>query len=125
MRTVYLAGPIAGCTDEEATAWRLEVRWRVGDSWRIADPMDRDYRGKELGNVQAIVEGDLYAISGVDAVLVNASRPSWGTAMELVYAFQWKKRIIAFGATNPSPWLIAHSTAVVPTLEEACELLTA
>jgi nucleoside 2-deoxyribosyltransferase len=122
--TVYLAGPINGCTDEEATGWRTEATARLSGAWSVLDPMTRDYRGHEAESVDAIVVGDLRDIAAADALLVNATRPSWGTAMELVYAHQQGKRIVAFGAARPSPWLLYHATTVVATLDDALAELT-
>jgi nucleoside 2-deoxyribosyltransferase len=84
------------------------------------DPMSRDYRGKEAENISNIVVGDKKDIDNSDVVLVNACKPSWGTAMEIMYAFINGKRIIAFGAGDkPSPWLVYHCT-IVNTLVDAC-----
>jgi nucleoside 2-deoxyribosyltransferase len=115
---VYLAGAIFGCSDEEAMNWRgLASRLLRG---QVMDPMRRDYRGQEAGNEAAIVHGDIRDILACRAVLVNAERPSWGTAMELVYAHQMQKPIVAFvGSAAVSPWLRFHASVVVPTLAEA------
>jgi len=75
--------------------------------------MRRDYRGIEDQNVSAIVENDLVDIRDSDIVLVNAIRPSWGTAMEVVYAKQANKRVIAFtGGSRVSPWVRYHCECV-------------
>ena len=84
------------------------------------DPMRRDYRGKEDESVNEIVQGDLDDIRASFFVLVNATRPSWGTAMEIVYAQQFSKYIVSFvGESRVSPWLRFHSTQIVGTVEEA------
>lgn len=125
---VYLAGPINGRTDSQAMDWRQWVTSRL-DSTRFAvlDPMRRDYRGKEAANVNAIVQGDLDDISGSDVIIVNAESPSWGTAMELVYAHMWRKYVIAVTGETPreklSPWLVFHTTMQVVTMQEAVELV--
>jgi hypothetical protein len=62
-------------------------------------------------------------IEASDAVLVNAARPTWGTAMEVKHAHDHGKRVIAFGAVNPSPWLLYHATRVVATRDEALALI--
>jgi nucleoside 2-deoxyribosyltransferase len=118
MPTIYLAGPINGCTDDEAMAWRLFARQEIGRDWTILDPMDRDYRGRERDNATAIVNGDKADIRASDVVLVNATRATWGTAMEVHYAYTRRKRIVAFGAVNPSPWLTHHSDELHNTLAD-------
>ena len=116
--TVYLAGGINGLSDEEAKGWRNAAARELVSLYDILDPMVRDYRGVEAQNVEEIVTGDLLDISISDIVLVRAERPSWGTAMELVYAKEMGKYVIAFGAgERPSPWLVFHADHVAETLE--------
>jgi len=119
---VYLAGAIRGCTDEECKGWREKAKALLVGC-EILDPMARDYRGREMYNVRAIVEGDLKDIGDSDVLLVNANRDSWGTPMEVVYASRiMGKRVVAFSAKIPSPWLVYHAE-IFPTMEEACEAI--
>jgi hypothetical protein len=89
------------------------------------DPMRRDYRGKEAESVHEIISGDIEDISASDILLVNATQPSWGTAMELFFASQRQGRLIVTVCPNdkPSPWLVGHSTYVVKTFEDAFKVL--
>lgn len=114
---VYLGGPINGCTDEEATGWREGVKTILTDAGHAwADPMDRDYRGRELepGIAAAIVDGDKQDIDGCDVLLMNAPKPSYGTAMEIYYGWERGKRVIVVlpDAAVPSPWVIHHAAAI-------------
>jgi len=85
--------------------------------------MRRDYRGREDQCVDEIVQGDLDDIYASRFVLVNATKPSWGTAMEIVYAHKDNKIIVAFtGDSRVSPWLRKHCR-VFPSLEEAIDLI--
>lgn len=121
---VYLCGAINAQSDDACKGWREEAKQRL-TKHQIRDPMRRDYRGQEAGNVTQIVVGDLDDIRMSDVVLVNAQRPSWGTAMELYQAHLWGKRVLAFGAGDrPSPWLLHHAK-LVPTLEDALAELDA
>jgi nucleoside 2-deoxyribosyltransferase len=117
---IYLAGPINGCTDAQAKDWRAEVRKLHPD---VIDPMDRDYRGQELlnDNVRNIVEGDKKDIDSADALLVYFERPSVGTSMEVLYAWEHGKSVVVVNASGKplSPWLIYHSTAIATTINEA------
>jgi nucleoside 2-deoxyribosyltransferase len=121
MNVVYLAGPINGKTDAECNGWRSEAARRLNAAGlKILDPMARDYRGQEDDNVDEIVRGDLDDIESCDVVLVNACSPSWGTAMELVYAKGFGKVIVAFSdAPRISPWLRHHTHAVYSAIGEA------
>jgi len=115
---VYLCGPIQGCTDAEANDWRTAVKQRFSQA---VDPMRRDYRGKQLSNYREIVDLDKRDIRGSDALLVKYDKPSVGTSMEVMYA--WERGIPVVVWCDPgvvlSPWLLYHSTAVVYTLDGA------
>lgn len=110
MKTIYLCGPINGCTDEGANGWRTFV---IDQSphFKHLNPMRRDYRGKEDYNVNEIVELDKIDIANSDALLVNYDKPSVGTSMEVLYAFERGKLVVV--VTPPeaalSPWLRYHS----------------
>jgi len=87
--------------------------------------MRRDYRGKELSDVSALVQGDIADINQSDALLVNAPAPSWGTAMEIRYAFERGKTIVIVVPQDVklSPWLVFHSDQICTTFEKAYEWL--
>lgn len=119
---IYLAGGINGLSDADAMDWRAEATALLGGPDKVLDPMARDYRGKEDENVDQIVEGDKDDIEASRAVIVYAARPSWGTAMEVLYAWEAYKRVIVVVPDGPvSPWLRYHATAVVRTVAEAVE----
>jgi hypothetical protein len=114
----YLCGGINGLNDSDCRDWREIAKSLLRTE--TLDPMRRDYRGCEDESVKAIVKGDLEDIANSGFVLVNAVRPSWGTAMEIVYAFQRPLPIIAFvGTSRVSPWLRYHAI-IVSTVEQAC-----
>jgi len=119
--TVYLCGGINGLSDADCKDWR-EVAKALLVGHATLDPMRRDYRGIEDQSVAAIVRGDLDDIGACDAMLVNAERPSWGTAMEIVYAHREGKKIVAFTSGRISPWLRYHCE-IVSTLKEAVGLV--
>lgn len=120
---VYLAGGINGLGDSEAKDWRESVK-AGATQHEYLDPMRRDYRGVEDQNVRAIVDGDLADIDASDLILVMADRPSWGTAMETYYAHAVAgKRVVVVCGGRVSPWLRAHSEAVLESLEAAIDWL--
>lgn len=120
-KVIYLAGGINGLSDWEATGWRSEAKRWLSD-FVILDPMERDYRGKEDENVAEIVDGDKKDILGSHRVLLMATRPSWGTAMECHFCWVNKKPVYAVvpDGIPVSPWLRYHSYAIYPTLRDAC-----
>jgi nucleoside 2-deoxyribosyltransferase len=114
---VYLCGGIASLTDEDAKGWREMLKESIPEiEW--LDPMTRDYRNINIDYSLAlkIVEEDLRDIEQSDVVVVNATTPSWGTAMEIVYASDTSRVqqiMVMVGETkNVSPWLQAHATHV-------------
>lgn len=115
----YLCGGINGLSDAECRDWREIAKERL--LTETLDPMRRDYRGKEDESVDEIVRGDLEDIEQSQFVLVNATRPSWGTAMEIVYAYQGQRAtIVAFvGDARVSPWLRYHCDSIHKTVEKA------
>jgi nucleoside 2-deoxyribosyltransferase len=119
LKTLYLCGPINGCTDAEANDWRTAVKalW-PGD---CLDPMRRDYRGREAESVREIVELDKIDVTRADAVLVSCDKPSWGTAMEVIYAWMIGKPVVVVcpSGMSISPWLRYHSHAIVHSYEDA------
>src|SRR5687767_928937 len=118
MKTIYLCGPINGCTDSEAKNWREYCKEHLGNYFNILDPMRRDYRGNEAENIEEIIEGDLRDIDNSDIILANAQKPTWGTAMEIYDAFSKGKYVVTVcDSPRPSPWLIGHSQETVKCLD--------
>ncbi len=113
---IYLAGPINGLNDDDASTWREQVKAVVGAE-NCLDPMRRDYRGKEDLHVNEIVSGDLDDINNSEVILANCWTPSFGTAMELWYAHSQNIPIIAVTPEPVSPWLRYVSFEIVDNLE--------
>lgn len=128
-RRVYLAGPIFGKSDDECMGWRKDAaEWLLLHGFEPIDPMRRDYRGNTDFAPEAIVVADQADIASCGFVLVNANQPSWGTAMELVYAMQGDCTVIAFAthanAPRISPWLRVHADAIYESLDHAIADIT-
>ena len=118
MKKPYLCGPILGCTDEECKDWRYMARKELPDS---LDPMRRDYRGKELDSYIEIVEQDKLDILNCDCVLVNYTKPSVGTSMEILFAWEQHKPVIVVAAQGVviSPWLKYHTSHFFESFSQA------
>lgn len=125
MTTVYLAGPINGCNDDEAHGWRQQFMESL-PGLEFLDPMRRDYRGiEDIVSADYIVWADRDDIEACDVFLANCWQASWGTAMEIVYAMAADKPVIAVVPEGRpvSPWLRYHAQFIVPTLAEARDAL--
>lgn len=122
MKTTYLCGPINGCTDAECNDWRSFAKEHVLGG--ILDPMKRDYRGRELepGIAREIVENDKLDVDLSTIILVNYVKPSVGTSMEVLYAWERGKTIVVVCPAGEvlSPWLLYHSHRIVHSMREAC-----
>jgi len=121
---VYLAGPINGCSDAEAMNWRNTVHNRLGPGYCL-DPMRRDYRGREDDFASEIVAHDKTDIFNSAIVLANCSKPGWGTAMEIFYAFSHSKPVVAVIPEDApvSPWVRQHTVRVFTSFFDAVEFV--
>jgi len=121
----YLAGPINGCTDEEAKDWREEIKAALPFlDW--SDPMDRDYREIEKCHIDDIVEGDKTEIANCEFMVVNLWKLSAGTLMEMLYAVDVVKIPVVTIYPGPlpvSPWISYHSTEIQTSVGEMIESL--
>ena len=115
---IYLAGPIFQSEDSECINWREEAK-KLLNGHEIIDPMERDYRGVTYENYEKIVEEDKALIDSCDILLVNHIKPSVGTSMEILYAWERRKKILIIsGSDELSPWLIYHSHKIFRSLED-------
>ena len=118
---IYLAGPIFGCSDDACKDWRQYAKDSMNAE--TLDPMSRDYRGKEDAAFREIVEGDKEDIVASDALLVYAKQPSFGTAMEILFAWNIRKPVVCVVGPKVSPWVRYHSTKTFEQLEEAIQYI--
>lgn len=125
MKTIYLCGPINGCTDAEAKDWRDFVKRRA-PQFNYLNPMRRDYRGKEAEAVNEIVTLDKIDIANSHALLVNYDKPSVGTSMEVYIAFSTGKLVVVVARPDAviSPWLRYHSHAIDHSFDDAINSIT-
>lgn len=88
--TIYLAGPMDNCTQEYQKGWRDATKEYL-DMYKIKvldpcrRPHDADLTARE------IYELDLIDVKNSDLILADTrpvQRPSWGTAMEIMYAHE-------------------------------------
>lgn len=110
MREVYLAGPIAGKSYDEATNWRTEVHQalrntnihvlsplRNSEELEGINELTDSYSKSEFYNLDAVNINDYNDVKRADALLVNllgAKKVSIGTVMEIAWAKSMQKPII-------------------------------
>ena len=89
----------------------------------LLDPMRRNFKDREVDSANEIVEFDLQDVRDAAIVLVNYSKTSIGTAMEVFYAaHDLGKFVVAFSPfsfKDSSPWMVKHCTKILPSLDDA------
>lgn len=116
---IYLAGPITGSND--AREWRKTACGLLAPQLEGIDPLV-----VEAATItpEQVVRLDYSWIERSSGVIARVDYPSWGTAMELVYAYGLKMPIIGWGEiVKPSPWLFHHLTKHVVGLGDAIDLM--
>lgn len=107
-----------GCSEEEKAGWREYCKSLGKSKYKFEDPLDRPYDGT---NLREIVDGDKRAIRKSDIFLVNFYKPSVGTAMEILLAYQLDLDVHAVVKDENlelSPWLIYHVHHIHSSFED-------
>lgn len=143
MKTVYLAGPIAGCNRGEANDWRTQLTKRLsafnirGVSPLRCEPLIGErygvgYDDPRFGTAKAIASKNFLDVQMCDLTLcylpreMNVRKMSLGTLLELGWAHALRKPTIL--VTN-DPQLIEHPVVqanaswILSTLDEAEEVI--
>ncbi len=127
-RKIYLCGPIMDEHEGAARAWREKAVELLREHFTLLDPMRRNFKDREVDSANEIVEFDLQDIRDADIILVNYSKNSIGTSMEVFYAsHELKKFVVAFSPftfKDCSPWMVRFCTKILPDLEKACRYIT-
>jgi len=122
-KKVYLSGPIMDEHPERAVTWREQAKAQLRDHFVLLDPMRRNFKDREVDSANEIVEFDLQDVRDADILLVNYSKTSIGTSMEVFFAaHDLGKFVVAFspfGFQDCSPWMVRYCTKILPSLEDA------
>lgn len=122
-KKIYLCGPIMDCSDDESATWREKAKARLAGRFVLLDPMRRNFRDREIDSANEIVEFDLQDVRDADMLLVNYSKASIGTSMEVFFAsHDLGKFVIAFSPEtyqDMSPWMVRFCTKILPDLDAA------
>ena len=141
---IYLAGPIAGCTEEEATSWREDIinmlpHNIVGISPLRCEPLKEGMTYTEEGaspkmwsDPRAIATKNWLDTESCDLVLaylpkeLNEKRPSYGTVIEIGWAIGLRKPLIV---VSDDKYLMGHpliqhnASWRLGSLEDAAEVI--
>jgi nucleoside 2-deoxyribosyltransferase len=124
---IYLSGPIMDEYEGLAREWRKVAKTMLGKKFLLLDPMRRNFKDREVDSANEIVDFDLQDVRDADLLLVNYSKPSIGTSMEVFYAAHtFGKFVVAFSPypfQKCSPWMVRFCTKILPDLETACQYI--
>ena len=122
-KKIYLCGPIMDEHEGAARAWREAAKQELGREFIVLDPMRRNFKDREVDSANEIVEFDLQDVRDADILLVNYSKTSIGTAMEVFFAaHDLGKFVVAFSPfcfQDCSPWMVRYCTKILPSLDAA------
>ena len=142
-QTVYLAGPIMGCTRTEANDWRIEFARQLADNdIRGVSPLrcepligERYSMNKpdpKFGTARAIAAKNMFDVLACDMTLAFIPKPepgrfhSFGTMCELAWAKMASKPTIL---VSNDPFIQAHPVLganagwLLENLEDALEVI--
>ncbi len=122
-KKIYLSGPIMDEQLDQAISWRELAKETLRGDFTLIDPMRRNFKDREVDSANEIVEFDLQDVRDADILLVNYSKNSIGTSMEVFYAaHDLGKFVVAFSPfsfQDCSPWMVRYCTKILPTLQDA------
>ena len=122
-KKIYLSGPIMDEHVDAAKTWREKATLALRDQFIILDPMRRTFKDREVDSANEITEFDLQDVRDADILLVNYSKVSIGTSMEVFYAaHDLGKFIVAFSPypyKECSPWMVRYCTKILPDIDAA------
>ncbi len=115
---VYLAGPIRGCTEEQKTWWREEVKQRLGRQFEFEDPTDwADDKG---------VPREIAKLEACDIVLANMWKESIGTTVGIIRANDQGKPVVLIDPNHMDNSILeslVFPESPVRSIDEACRRL--
>ncbi len=120
--TVYLAGPIMGLSKKEANVWRKKVIEKLSHKYNLINPLDVELK---CSTISEIVELDKKNIMLSDYVIVDATQPSVGTAMETIFSWEQHKEVLMFSETGKvdSIWYKYHASIIFASLDQLIDHL--
>jgi nucleoside 2-deoxyribosyltransferase len=143
-RTVYLAGPILGCTYEEANDWRTWVSESLKDynimgvsplrcePYTAGGTYQMQYDDARFGTAKAICSKNIFDTKMCDMVLAylplseEGYTPSYGTVAEIAWAYALGKSVIVVTddpAIYSHPVISGCASWMLGDLEEAMDVI--
>jgi nucleoside 2-deoxyribosyltransferase len=140
MRTVYLAGPILGCTRGEANDWRGSMRERLFDVGitgvsplrcepLVGERYGMNYEDPRFGTPRAIASKNFMDVQNCDMTLAYfpaGANFSKGTLIELAWAFALRKPTVLVTTEDWRDHAVVQACAnwVLSDLDEAFDVIS-
>lgn len=123
-KSVYLAGPMTGCSVGDKSTWRNEAKRRYRDQFAFVDPVESGVDESE--STFDRVTQDRKDIERCDAILANLWKMSSGTVVGIVLAKNKGKIVVLVDEHNlASPILHFYCDAIVRDVSSGIkELIT-
>lgn len=127
--SIYVTGssfePAALSSQTPEPDWRafaVQKLQRYG--LKVVNPLELSWYLNQADDAhEKQVRHALDLIDQCDALLANLERSSYGTAMEMFYAYQRGKMVTVVGQSPFSPWVLANSQARFAQMEQALDYL--
>ena len=123
-QTIYLAGPIHNTNYEKTHNWRNVCKEQLEDHFNILCPTVRIVNGDHsmiTYDYKKIITQDKKDIISSDIILANCWKVSVGTSMEVLFAYERNRKIIAVvpDLNSVSLWILGHSNNVFDNIQGA------
>ena len=126
---VYLAGPIKGLSESEASSWREKFREDFHGIVEAKSPLDNEYKYRDLQGrdlYKAIAFDERLDILNCHAVIAYVPYDSMGTAMGMMYGFLSGRTVVLVKGKREqqlSKMVLYHSHRQVTSFEEAVKFV--
>jgi len=127
--SIYLTGsniePIESMGQLPEPDWRALAMSRLQRyGLKVVNPLQLTWSASDREEgIERRVRRALDLIDQCDALLANLLRPSYGTAMEMFYAYRRGKVVTVVGQSPFSPWVLSHSQARFTDMDHALDYL--
>ncbi len=135
LSSIYLAGSSYDSPEiiglDPNYDWRCQAVSRLGSyGLSVINPIEISFAAMDPANINE-TESDkdprvvraLDLIDQSDALLANINLSSYGTAMEIFYAYNKGKMVTVVGPSPFSPWILAHSKACFGNIDSALDYI--
>lgn len=123
MKRIYLAGAIEWQDNAYTTEWRQEAgRLSRARGLDVIDPTYFDGASDGLTASEVVIR-DRYLLRQADAILADGRKPGWGTAMEILDAYQLGMLVVVWGAERKSLFLVHHTARFTDTVADGVQYI--